>query len=79
MKLQGIIPAIITPFKAKGEFDEDAQRENLNFLVKNGVHGLMVNGTTGEAESLSRDCGARCLAGVPCEGGPSRSRYQRNR
>jgi len=53
MKLQGIIPAIITPFKAKGEFDEDAQRENLNFLVKNGVHGLMVNGTTGEAESLS--------------------------
>ena len=35
--------------------DEGAQRENLSFLVRNGVHGLMVNGSTGEAESVSRE------------------------
>lgn len=53
-KLHGIIPAVITPFTKKGELDENAQEDNLDFLVKNGVHGLMVNGSTGEAENLSR-------------------------
>jgi 4-hydroxy-tetrahydrodipicolinate synthase len=55
LKFKGIIPAVLTPFNNKGEFDEEAQRENLRFLIENGVHGLMVNGSTGEAENLSRE------------------------
>lgn len=52
-KLKGIIPAVITPFTEDGKLDEAALRENLRFLIEKGVHGLMVNGSTGEAASLS--------------------------
>jgi 4-hydroxy-tetrahydrodipicolinate synthase len=52
-KLKGIIPAVLTPFTEDGKLDEEGLRQNLNFLIKSGVHGLMVNGTTGEATNLS--------------------------
>lgn len=52
-KFGGIIPAVITPFTREGRLDEDALRSTLRFLIKSGVHGLMVNGSTGEAASLS--------------------------
>lgn len=52
--LKGIIPAVITPFTKHRKFDEFALRENVKFLINNGVHGIMVNGSTGEAANLSR-------------------------
>jgi 4-hydroxy-tetrahydrodipicolinate synthase len=53
-KLRGIVPAIITPFTNEGKLDEQGLRETLRYLIKSGVHGLMVNGSTGEAANLSQ-------------------------
>jgi 4-hydroxy-tetrahydrodipicolinate synthase len=52
-KFDGIIPPVITPFTEKGDLDEAGLRKNLKFLLDSGVHGIVVNGTTGEAESLT--------------------------
>ena len=49
----GIIPAVVVPFAADGAIDATALRANLTHLLDGGVHGLVVNGTMGEAGSLS--------------------------
>ena len=51
----GIIPAVVTPLTAAGEFSEPAMRKLINFLIDGGVHGLFVTGTTGEFYGLSPD------------------------
>jgi 4-hydroxy-tetrahydrodipicolinate synthase len=51
----GIIPAVVVPFADDDAIDVDALRANVNHLVEGGVHGLVVNGTMGEAASLSDD------------------------
>jgi len=51
--MEGINPAVITPFTKERELDEDGLIINLKFLIESGVHGLVVNGCTGEASSLS--------------------------
>lgn len=53
MRLQGIIPAVTTPFDAAGEIDGAALEANLAGLLDAGVHGLVATGTMGEAGSLS--------------------------
>jgi 4-hydroxy-tetrahydrodipicolinate synthase len=49
----GIIPAVIVPFAEDGAIDVDALRANVTHLIDGGVHGLVVNGTMGEAGALS--------------------------
>jgi 4-hydroxy-tetrahydrodipicolinate synthase len=44
---------VVTPFDADGRVDYDAYRELCAFLVDNGSDGVVVNGTTGEASTLS--------------------------
>jgi 4-hydroxy-tetrahydrodipicolinate synthase len=46
----GIVVPMITPFKGKEmeEIDHQAFRRLTNYLIENGVRGLMVNGTSGE-------------------------------
>jgi len=51
----GIIPAVVVPFADDDSIDLDALRANIGHLVEGGVHGLVVNGTMGEAPSLSDD------------------------
>jgi 4-hydroxy-tetrahydrodipicolinate synthase len=51
----GIIPAVVVPFGADGSIDPDALEKNVNHLLDGGVHGLVVNGTMGEAGSLSNE------------------------
>jgi dihydrodipicolinate synthase/N-acetylneuraminate lyase len=53
MRFEGIIPAVTTPFGADGEIDRAALDANLAALLDAGVHGLVANGTMGEAGSLS--------------------------
>jgi dihydrodipicolinate synthase/N-acetylneuraminate lyase len=53
MRFEGIIPAVTTPFGADGEIDRAALDANLASLLDAGVHGLVANGTMGEAGSLS--------------------------
>ncbi|MEM3485617.1 MAG: dihydrodipicolinate synthase family protein, partial [Candidatus Methanomethyliaceae archaeon] len=50
-RCQGVIPPLLTAFDAKGDFDEQAQREIVSFLIDN-VHGLYVCGTYGSGPFL---------------------------
>jgi 4-hydroxy-tetrahydrodipicolinate synthase len=50
-----VLTATVTPFDADGAVDCDRYRELCAFLVENGSDGVVVNGTTGEASTLSED------------------------
>jgi dihydrodipicolinate synthase/N-acetylneuraminate lyase len=50
---RGYIPAITTPFAADGELDLSALGRLLEWLHGEGMHGLVVAGTTGEWPSMS--------------------------
>ena len=49
---EGIYVAIPTPFK-NGKVDEEALRGHIEFLIENGVNGIVPCGTTGESATLS--------------------------
>ena len=51
----GIIPAVVVPFAPDESIDVDALKANLAHLLDGGIHGLVVNGTMGEAGSLSSE------------------------
>ncbi|HUI91304.1 MAG TPA: 4-hydroxy-tetrahydrodipicolinate synthase [Chitinivibrionales bacterium] len=55
MTLQGCFVAIVTPFGADGLVDEAGLRSNIEFLIQNGVSGIVPCGTTGESATLSWD------------------------
>jgi len=50
---EGVIPAIITPFKESGELDEEGLRRNIEYLSESGISGIVPCGTTGESATLS--------------------------
>lgn len=50
--LRGSIPPLITPFR-NGRVDYNAYAGLVEFQVKNGSHGILVNGTTSEPASLT--------------------------
>jgi 4-hydroxy-tetrahydrodipicolinate synthase len=50
--LKGSIPPLITPFR-NGEIDYDAYAQLVAFQIKNGSHGILVNGTTSEPSTLT--------------------------
>jgi 1-pyrroline-4-hydroxy-2-carboxylate deaminase len=52
---RGYWPASPTPFTADGAFDEQKLSELLNHYVRAGVHGVLVNGSSGEWWALSDD------------------------
>jgi 4-hydroxy-tetrahydrodipicolinate synthase len=45
--------AIITPFDAKGHFDEDKYRQLIEFQIENGTDVIVPCGTTGESATLN--------------------------
>lgn len=53
MELQGCYVAIVTPFDAEGNVDEEGLRGNIEFLIQEGVAGIVPCGTTGESATLS--------------------------
>jgi 4-hydroxy-tetrahydrodipicolinate synthase len=52
MTLQGCFVAIVTPFGDDGLVDEAGLRSNIEFLIENGVSGIVPCGTTGESATL---------------------------
>jgi 4-hydroxy-tetrahydrodipicolinate synthase len=52
---EGVLPAIITPFKEDYGLDEEGLRRNIEFLEEAGVAGIVPCGTTGESATLSFD------------------------
>ena len=67
MNFPGIIPAVMVPFTDQDEIDTAALRHNVAFLLEHGVHGLVVNGTMGEAGSLTLAERAHVLETVMAE------------
>lgn len=55
MKLAGIYVPIITSFGKDLSIDYDAWARVIDWQIDNGVHGIIVGGSTGEFFSLSRD------------------------
>jgi 4-hydroxy-tetrahydrodipicolinate synthase len=53
--LKGVIPAIVTPFAEDERLDETALITITQYVVKNGVHGIMTTGGTGEFPLLLRE------------------------
>jgi len=49
---KGSIVAIVTPFDAEGNFDEEAFRQLIEFQIENGTDGIVPCGSTGEAATL---------------------------
>ena len=55
MKLEGTIVAMVTPYTKNDEIDEKGIRENISYLIENGVDGILAAGSTGESATLSHD------------------------
>ena len=54
-ELRGVIPAIITPLRQDGKVHEKLLEKHVAYLARAGVHGFLVNGTTGEGPFLSKE------------------------
>jgi 4-hydroxy-tetrahydrodipicolinate synthase len=54
MEFEGIYTPIVTPFAADGSIDFDAYGQVIDWQIENGVHGVIVGGSTGEFYALSK-------------------------
>jgi 4-hydroxy-tetrahydrodipicolinate synthase len=55
MNFEGTYVAMVTPFTQDKEIDEEGFRSNINYLIDQGVDGLVGAGTTGESATLTHD------------------------
>lgn len=62
----GYWPAVPTPFTSGQRLDEGALRELMALYLHHGVHGVLINGSTGEW--FSQSLGERQPAGSPRRG-----------
>jgi 4-hydroxy-tetrahydrodipicolinate synthase len=55
IRFQGVLPAIITPFKDNPGRDLDIEglKTNIRFLLSQGIHGIVPCGSTGESATLT--------------------------
>ncbi len=51
--IRGVLPALITPFTKDNKVDDEGLKQNIRFLIENGVSGIVPCGTTGESATLS--------------------------
>jgi 4-hydroxy-tetrahydrodipicolinate synthase len=51
-RFEGVYVVIVTPFRRNGEVDYAGIRKNVEWLVAQGVHGIVALGSTGEFASL---------------------------
>jgi len=54
-QMRGVYTAIITPFDDRGNIDETAFRNLIDFQIENGIDGIVPCGTTGESPTLSHE------------------------
>ncbi len=55
MNFEGTYVAMVTPFTKDKEIDEEGFRSNINYLIDQGVNGLVGAGTTGESATISHE------------------------
>ncbi|HOX31248.1 MAG TPA: dihydrodipicolinate synthase family protein [Spirochaetales bacterium] len=65
--IKGVIPALVTSFDEKGEFDEARQRSVVRFLLSRGADGLYLTGSTGEFFMMAPQERERVVAAVADE------------
>lgn len=64
MNLGDIGTAMVTPFNEQGEIDEGLTKALVNHLVDHGTDTIVVNGTTGESPTVTREEKRQMLAWV---------------
>jgi 4-hydroxy-tetrahydrodipicolinate synthase len=52
VKIEGVIPALLTPLTEDGRVDDQALGKLVRYVVERGVHGLWVLGSSGEFPAL---------------------------
>jgi 4-hydroxy-tetrahydrodipicolinate synthase len=52
---KGVYAVAVTPFKEDGGFDYDKAKAHVDWLIANGVHGIVVLGATGEYLSVTNE------------------------
>lgn len=62
MKIQGIVPPLVTPLADQDTLDDAGLKQLIDHQLAAGVDGLFVLGTTGEGPSLSSDLRGRMIA-----------------
>ncbi len=60
-KLEGIIPPLVTPLLNNNSLDITGLEYLIEHVIKGGVQGIFILGTTGEAQSLSFDLRAQMI------------------
>lgn len=55
LSLKGLFVALVTPFNRYGEVDYVALEDHIEYLISNGVAGIVPCGTTGEASTLTHE------------------------
>jgi 4-hydroxy-tetrahydrodipicolinate synthase len=53
--LRGSYPPVITPFKENGDVDYDSYEKLVDWQIREGSHGIVVNGTSGEPAVLTSE------------------------
>src|SRR4051794_26635112 len=64
---EGLLTAMVTPFRADGSVDEEKAVDIGRHLLANGSHGLVVAGTTGEAGPKNHEGDPRPIAPIAPE------------
>lgn len=54
-RIEGVIPAVMTPLKEDGSLDMAALEAQMGYLVEAGVDGLFIGGTTAEGALLTEE------------------------
>ncbi|MFS0644441.1 4-hydroxy-tetrahydrodipicolinate synthase [Siminovitchia sp. 179-K 8D1 HS] len=54
-KIRGAFPVLITPMNENQEIDWEGVKNNVNYFIEQGVAGIIINGSTGEFVSLTKD------------------------
>jgi 4-hydroxy-tetrahydrodipicolinate synthase len=54
-RLVGVYTIFLTPFAASGDVDHEAAAENADYLIQQGMNGIVVAGTYGEYVTLTGD------------------------
>jgi 4-hydroxy-tetrahydrodipicolinate synthase len=54
-EIEGIIPAVVTPFDESENVDEAGFRKIVNYLIDSGVHGIFPVGSQGEFFTLTNE------------------------
>jgi N-acetylneuraminate lyase len=72
-KLEGVLPALVTPLDAEGRLDELALARLLAHLYAEGCHGVYAAGNTGEGLLLSVELREQLAAAVRAHTPPDRA------